>query len=171
LHLSFGSSSKAAAQRSKRFRVLGIILEEISYRYLPEGTQGASEVVATGGLQKLFVDSTSVESAPLLFVVPEQRQRPAWSQILLYVPKIFFLVEKLNCGSGDEGCRKNVEFGPLACRCQRCWTGAKGLQVDISGLRADLWINHGWSGEKINLNLRELCMSGIRYMQNLPESA
>ena len=71
-------------------------------------------------------------------------------------PKTFFLVRKLNCGSGDKGCRKNVEFGPSACHCQRCWTGAKGPQVDIGGLRAEFRINYGWSGEKINLKLREL---------------
>src|SRR6266850_705679 len=71
-------------------------------------------------------------------------------------PKIFFLVRKLNCAIGDERCRTNVEFGPSACRCQRCWTGTKRPQVDIGGLRAELRINYGWSSEKINLKLREL---------------
>jgi hypothetical protein len=32
----------------------------------------------------------------------------------------------------------------------------KGLQVNIGGLREALRINYGWSGEKINLKLREL---------------
>src|SRR4029077_13525116 len=80
-----------------------------------------------------------------------------------------FLVRKPNCGSGGEGCRKNVEFGPSAYR--RCWTGTRGLQVDIDGLRAELRINYRQSGEKINLKLRRFLMSAIRDMRIVPESA
>jgi hypothetical protein len=55
-------------------------------------------------------------------------------------PKILSLVGKLNRGNGDEGCRQNVEFG----RCQRCRTGARGLQVGIGGLRVELRTDYGW---------------------------
>jgi hypothetical protein len=39
--------------------------------------------------------SFSAKLAPLLFVVPEQRQRPAWSQMLLLVREYFFSWENL----------------------------------------------------------------------------
>jgi hypothetical protein len=65
-------------------------------------------VVLTGGLEQFIIDAPSVGSSPLLLVVPAQRQRLPWTQILLCVRRFFWWEELALVETKDVTKAKNL---------------------------------------------------------------